>query len=45
MKSKKRKNYSKFFKIDCRTVLKGTDEYDAFVDIWVDHHRVTRIHL
>ncbi|MEW5736725.1 MAG: sirohydrochlorin cobaltochelatase [Thermodesulfobacteriota bacterium] len=24
---------------DCRTVLKGTAEYDVFVDIWVDHLR------
>ena len=31
--------------IDCRTVLKGTAEYDAFVDIWVDHLRVTLAHF
>ncbi|MDL2329984.1 sirohydrochlorin cobaltochelatase [Desulfosarcina sp. OttesenSCG-928-A07] len=31
--------------ITCETVLKGTAEYDAFVDIWVDHLKVCLNHF
>jgi sirohydrochlorin cobaltochelatase len=31
--------------LTCDVVLKGTAEYDAFVDIWVDHLRVALAHF
>ena len=31
--------------MDCRPVLKGTAEFDAFVDIWVDHLKAAVSHF
>lgn len=31
--------------IDCKTVLKTSAEYDAFVEIWVDHLEVMLAHF